>query len=640
MWLRIIGTMTLATMTIVGVTALLGALLGEGDTANASGTAPPPGETTGPLLPPVELAESVRLTQPGIAAQDEFGSSLAISGDTAVIGAPFLDDDTGRVYVYQRNANGAGQWQLVAELLGSDVTRFDKFGMSVAIQGDTVLVGTPGDNPRDRQSTPTMIVSYSGAVYAFERNAGGANAWGQVQKLTAPDPGGLHDQSFGATVVIDGDTALIGAPDDDVGDVRDQGWVYVFERSGGTSRSWLQTARFTASDGAQFTNFGGSGSPIHEEAALALSGNTALVGVPGDSAVDASTGAVYLFERNHGGANRWGQVRKLTASDAGRFDEFGSALAIDGNTAVVGSPFDDDNETGSGSAYLFERNAGGAGAWGEVRKLTAGDAARGDWYGSSVAIAGDTVLVGAPAADDGAIVDRGRVYVLERDAGGPDTWAEASRLTSRDGASERRFGSGLVFDGKTALVAAVYEDPRNVRPGIDDPIDETRVDSVYVFAAPVPQVGGSVYTGPDQSADLAFPDTTGIEAVWLFRDAGWLGFFPGTPLPPPLLRQYDALFVTALPAAAGPLGPPLTVTPRQVSLSAGPNIVAYTGAAGPIVDLVDAALLDAAPALWLFRDGAWLGFFPAVPAISAVTDLQLGDLVFVALNAPLVWRMG
>ena len=636
MWLRIIGMMTVAVLLAAGVSALLG----ERDRAGASGAAPTLGVTTGPVASSVEWTESVRLTQPGVAAQDEFGASLAISGDTAVIGAPFIDGDTGRVYVFERNVGGADQWGLVAELRGSDGTRFDKFGMSVAIQGGTVLVGAPGEDPRDRLPGPMMIVPYAGAVYAFERNAGGANGWGEVQKLTAPDPGGLHDQRFGASVVIDGDTALIGAPDDDVGEVRDQGWVYVFERSAGTAGQWGRTARFTASDGAPFTNFGGSGSPIHEEGALALSGDTALVGVPGDSAVAGAAGAVYVFERDRGGANRWGQVVKLTASDAGAFDEFGTAVAIDGDAAVVGSPFDDDGEIGSGSAYLFDRNAGGANQWGEVRKLTASDAARGDWYGSSVALAGDTVLVGAPAADEGPNLDQGRVYVLERDASGADAWGEASRLTARDGVGEQRFGSGVAFAGETALVAAVYEDPRNVRPGIDEPIDETRVDSVYVFGTPVLRVQGSVYTGPDQSADVAFADATGIKAVWLFRDGGWLGFFPGTPLPPPFLRQYDALFVTALPDAAGAAGPALTVTPREVSLSAGPNIVGYMGAGGPIAAVVDAALLEAAPAVWLFRDGAWLGFFPAVPGISAVTDVRLGDLVFVALDALAVWVMG
>ena len=136
-----------------------------------------------------------------------------------------------------------------------------------------------------------------------------------------------------------------------------------------------------------------------------------------------------MFERNAGGADNWGQVTKLTASDAAAGDQFGHSVSISGDTVVVGAYADDDAGSDSGSAYVFERNAGGADNWGQVAKLTAADAAAGDQFGYSVSISGDTVVVGAPRDDD-AGSDSGSAYVFERNAGGADNWGQVKKLTA------------------------------------------------------------------------------------------------------------------------------------------------------------------------------------------------------------------
>jgi hypothetical protein len=190
----------------------------------------------------------------------------------------------------------------------------------------------------------------------------------------------------------------------------------------------------TASDGAFSDTFG---------SAVAISGDTAVVGAPRDDhAVNAEwdKGSAYVFERDAGGEGAWGEVAKLTASDAAENDFFGASVAMDGDRLVVGAWNDD----GKGAAYVFERDAG---AWSEVAKLTASDAAADDGFGDPVAIDGDTVVVGAVLDDHevngGDEDEKGSAYVFERDAGGAGAWGEVARLTASDAAAGdclRRFG--------------------------------------------------------------------------------------------------------------------------------------------------------------------------------------------------------
>ena len=137
-------------------------------------------------------------------------------------------------------------------------------------------------------------------------------------------------------------------------------------------------------------------------------GTPSSSGRTGKTATAAHRGAAYLFARNQGGGNNWGQVTKLTASDAENDDYFGASVAISGDTLVVGADLEDGDGNVRGAAYLFERNQGGADSWGQVRKLAASDAENGDHFGNSVAISGDTVVVGALAEDGVGSATAGR----------------------------------------------------------------------------------------------------------------------------------------------------------------------------------------------------------------------------------------
>ena len=335
------------------------------------------------------VSQVKKLTASDAGVQLRFGFSVAISGDTVVVGAYF--GDNGSAYVFERNQGGLNNWGERKKLTASDAAAGDQFGHSVAISGDTILVGAWHDDA----PCPFPLCTNSGSAYVFQRNQGGPSNWGEVKKLIASD-GGSHS-NFGFSVAGSGDTAVVGGRA-----------AYVFERHLGGLNNWGELKNLR-----QFGRF-----------SVAISGDTLVLGDENDGtcpSVACESGSAYVYQRSQGGPNNWGEVKKLTASDAGAGDFFGISVAISGDTAVVGAWQDDDAcpsdpSCGSGSAYVFERNQGGPNNWGEFQKLTASDAAAGDLFGFSVATTGDTILVGAWQDDDD-----GSAYVFTAPCLLPDT---------------------------------------------------------------------------------------------------------------------------------------------------------------------------------------------------------------------------
>ena len=150
---------------------------------------------------------------------------------------------------------------------------------------------------------------------------------------------------------------------------------------------------------------------------VAVSGDTAVVGAEGDAGAGNWAGAAYVLQRDQGGADNWGEVKKLTASDAEDEDFLGVTVAVSGDTAVVGAGGEDSGGSRAGAAYVFQRDEGGADNWGEVKKLTASDAQAEDWFGLSIAISGDTIVVGARKEDEGGTERRSCLCVQTRPGG-------------------------------------------------------------------------------------------------------------------------------------------------------------------------------------------------------------------------------
>jgi len=341
------------------------------------------------------------------AASDAFGDSVAVSGDTAVIGAYGDDDkgiDSGAAYVYIRTGS---VWSQQAKLTASDGVEGARFGDSVAISGDTVVIGAPKD-----------VKGYElGSAYVYTRTG---TTWTQQAKLIASDR--AAGDNFGNSVAIAGDTAVIGAYDYGLR----QGSVYAFTRTGTT---WTQQAKLVPAGLAEGDYFGYSvalagdtavigalrgsayvytrtGTTWTQQARLssgysvAIAGDTAVIGEPGSPLSDA--GSAYVYTRT---GTIWTQQAKLTASDGVVSDQFGYSVAIAGDTAVIGARTDDKG-TNSGSAYVYTRTGT---TWTQRDELIASDGAAGDSFGNSVAIAGDTTVLGARTDDKGT--DSGSAYV-------------------------------------------------------------------------------------------------------------------------------------------------------------------------------------------------------------------------------------
>ena len=416
--------------------------------------------------------EIARVGASDAAELDTFGSAVAMSGDTALVGAPGNDDvdsASGSAYVFVRTA---GAWTEQAKLVASDAAAMDAFGTSVAIDGDTAVVGAISDDDGG---------SASGSAYVFVRAAG---VWTQQGKLTASDA--AADDAFGATVAVSGDTILIGAWGDDEPLAFQVGSAYVFVRTAGV---WTQQAKLTASDAVGQEYFGKS---------VALSGNTALIGAFGDDHAGGNgAGSAYVFVRN-GAA--WAQQAKLTASDAAASDQFGISVAVSGDTAVIGAVLDDHaGGVDAGSAYVFTR----AGAvWTQRAKLTSSDTAAGDELGGSVAVTDGKVVVGTNLDDHAGGTDAGAAYVFVKPGTGWITMTETAKLIATDAAATDDFGISVAVTGNTALIGA----------GLDDTVGGTDFGSVYfhectVPGCPVPITASDAAAG-DWFGNVAFDGET------------------------------------------------------------------------------------------------------------------------------------
>ena len=366
-------------------------------------------------------------------SHDFFGYDVSISGNTALVGAYRVDtnkgEDAGAAYIYTEND---GKWAQQAKLVPSDGEAQDTFGGKVTLSGDTAIIGVIRD---DDQVHGEDV----GSAYVFKRQG---KQWHQQAKLV-PDDANAGD-SFGWSIGISGETAVIGAPhDDDKG--TSSGSAYVFTRYGNT---WIQEQKLTASDGTEGDVFGIS---------AAISGDTLIVGADLNEEKGANAGAVYVFTRKD---DRWHQQAKLTAEDGAAGDIFGVRVALENDTAVISARRDDDEVMGkdAGSVYIFTRHNN---KWQQQTKLTAPDGAADDRFGRSVALAGDTVLIGAMFQDNKG-ENSGSAYLYQRKGNG---WHLLKQLTADDGESGDVFGWSVALDDQQAIISANRDNDQGENAG-------------------------------------------------------------------------------------------------------------------------------------------------------------------------------
>lgn len=367
------------------------------------------------------MGQTERLTAIDGASGDHFGSSIAVSGNTAIVGAPADDGGRGAAYVYVRTPTG---WTQQAKLIASDGAALDNFGVSVAIFGSTAVVGANVDD---------VAGADQGSAYVFVRSG---VVWSEQSKLTASD--GVAGDEFGRSVAVYGETAVVGAFGDDLAGP-DQGSAYVFTRAGVT---WSEQSKLTASDGAAGDKFGES---------VSVWNDTVVVGAKfADVAANTDQGAAYVFVRT---GVVWAEQTKLTAADGAAGDEFGGTVSISAETVIAGAANDSVGANAAqGSAYVYVRTGM---IWSQQTQLTSAGGSAGDRFGTSVSVSGQTAIVGAIASDIGSNIDQGAAYVFARSG---IVWTQDSKLVSSNGFGGDSFGSGVAIEGEIAVVGAFLHD--------------------------------------------------------------------------------------------------------------------------------------------------------------------------------------
>lgn len=360
-------------------------------------------------------AEEVKLTAGDAAADDNFSTSVAISGNYAIVGAPGNDDDgdrSGSAYIFFLDG---GVWAQQAKLTAKDGAGGDFFGRSVSIDGDWAIVSSHHDD------------IWSGSAYIYQRD--GKN-WKEHGKLD-PDDGEAND-SFGFSVDISGDTAIAGVPqDNDKG--ADSGSVFVYVR---VKDKWVEEQKFTPRDAEGGDIFG---------SAVSIDGDYAIIGALWDDDKGNRSGSAYIYKRVR---SVWQQEAKLTASDGARNAEFGFSVHISGKYAIVGAY---GHNSGTGAAYVFVRNGE---KWAEEAKLTASDGQPKDDFGISVSINGTTGNIGALVGSyrhDAKGSNSGAVYSFLRKGG---AWVERAKITASDVEASERFGVSVSLSANHGITGS------------------------------------------------------------------------------------------------------------------------------------------------------------------------------------------
>ncbi len=450
-------------------------------------------------------------------SSDELGFTVAVSGDTVVVGAPEEDSwatgvdrdqnnnnaaGSGAAYVYARS-NGA--WTQQAYLKASNTGTGDGFGLSVAASGNTIVVGAPYEDSAatglNGDELNNNVVS-SGAVYVFIRDG---ETWEQQAYLKASNPG-MGDY-FGVSVALSGDTLVVGALFEDSGatgangdqadnGVSGSGAAYVFVRDNGI---WAQQAYLKASNTGEGDRFGHSVAASGDTIVVgAVQESSAATGVDGDQAdnTQGNSGAAYVFVRS---GSVWTQQAYLKASNTSAGDYFGYSVGASGDVIVVGAAAEDSNATGingnqsndaaidSGAVYVFARDSG---AWSQQAYLKASNTGGLDRFGGSVAVSGQVVLVGASTEDSDATgidgsqdsntaSNSGAAYAFARS--GSD-WSQVAYLKASNGEAGDNFGASVATSGVTWVVGAIGESSNdNGINGNQASNSATAAGAAYVF---------------------------------------------------------------------------------------------------------------------------------------------------------------
>ncbi|MBW2257371.1 MAG: VCBS domain-containing protein, partial [Deltaproteobacteria bacterium] len=350
---------------------------------------------------------------------DKFGQSVALSGDILIVGAPdhkIIGVATGAVFVFERDYMGTAAWGLRKRLTVGGAVASAQVGYAVAVDGDTAVVGGPG-------------TSTTGAAWIFQQDHPTTDNWGLRATLSASGT----PASLGKSVAIDGNLVVVGDPDQGT----QAGAAYLFSRDQTGTDLWGELKKFTASVPAIYDEFG---------FAVSVDGDKVAVGAP-----QKGYGTAYIYEKDYQTTDAWGERKIITESTVSTDVDFGWSIAINGDRVAVGAPLDASSIYGA--VYLYERNQLGADNWGKRTSVTDSSGASGDQFGYAVDLYPNHLVVGAPGNDDVA-TGAGAALTFEKDQGGTDTWGFTKQLTASDGTASDTYGTAVAVDGDLVAIGS------------------------------------------------------------------------------------------------------------------------------------------------------------------------------------------
>jgi len=374
-----------------------------------------------------------KLTASDAAADDRFGQNVDMCGNYVIVSAERDNVKQGAVYMFKKNYDpltpndpSANAWGQFKKITASDGASNDYFGGSLSIDGDYMTVAAIGSNS---------------GVYIFEKDEGGSDNWGQLKKIDVNTP----------YVYIQGDYIVAGDNDDN----SSTGKAYIFKKNydpltpnDPSANAWGQLKVLNGSDVTAGDNFG------HD---VAIDGDNILVSA-------RTSEAVYVFNKDEGGSDNWGQVKKLTASDGSAGDSF-DTVSIHGDIIAIGADLEDGAGSARGAVYVFSKdydpltpNDISSNAWGQVKKLTVSDIGDAGCLGRSVSIYEDYIAVGAQVHIDGS---KGAVYIFKKDEGGTNNWGQVKKINADDGETSDVFGGtpqSTKILGTYVVAGAPYKD--------------------------------------------------------------------------------------------------------------------------------------------------------------------------------------
>ncbi|MCE6991467.1 T9SS type A sorting domain-containing protein [Dyadobacter sp. CY323] len=396
-----------------------------------------------------------KLVRPASENTTVFGMIVSMSGDYLTI-----TGGTGQgeyfAFIYYKNQGGAGNWGELKKITAPYLDAASSFAQAISMDGDYLAISS--------------FLDLDGSVHIYKKNEGGTNNWGYLKKLTAPHSENYQDY-YGRAICLKDNRLIVGAPAENE-DLSEQngldnaGAAYIYGNNKGGTDNWGLMSKVIAQNRAANDNLGWS---------VSISGDFAIVGAwkedqdAQETATLRDAGAAYIFEKDPASDN-WAQVQKITASERRSFDSFGRNVNIVGDVAIVSNVTSLGRDISlysleTGSIHIFKRNVGGTGNWGLLKKIDEPVTGLNNQFGKVIAFNSQYLLAGAPADETDAngqnnLVNAGSLYIYGSDQGGAGNWGLLKKevRTLIDRKAEDLFGASVSISGNYAIVGVNGDD--------------------------------------------------------------------------------------------------------------------------------------------------------------------------------------